>query len=882
MRLERLLAKLALMWRSVVRSRDVERELDDELRDHVERRIADHVARGVARPEAERLARAGLGGLEQVKERCRDARGLRLLQTVAQDLRYGARALRRDAGFTVVAILTLALGIGANTAVFSLVDGILLTPLPFAGAERLVGVTGRYPAGAFAALRRDAESLDVGAYVEGQWAVVKGAGDPTRTATARVSAECFTLLGVGPAAGRVFRRGEDVAGRDRLVVISHALWQQRFHGDPSVIGRFLELDGERREVIGVMPLDFRFPSAATDLWIPLGIDEGQPSKYWAGDFMPVIGRLRPGRTIDDGRAEIRLFQSRIADAFPWRMPPDWNQDISLVPLHEAMVGPVRPRLLILLAAVLVVLLAACANVANLSLSRAIARDREIAVRVAVGAGPGRIARQLLTESLMLASLAGCAGVLAGTQMLAMLKAVLPADTPRLLDAGLNWRVLMAAAVLSLGTGCVFGLAPVTRTLRVRLRSALEAGGRGASAVGVRWRAAFTIAQVACAVLLVVAATLLVRSLWSLSSADPGFRATGVLTASISPPEAQCATADRCVAFYRDLESRLSGSPGVEHVALVNTLPLAGVVAKRSLELEGYQPGNDADPLFWLHTSTPDYFTVMGIRVETGRDFTDSDRTGARVAIVSASTARRFWPGAPAIGRNIRFIGESRWWQVVGVVADVKAHNLTHAYPDWIDGVVYVPYGTAATLEDGRIPAEMTLTLRTRGDIAPDGAVLEGIVAALDRGTVVGPVRPMQSVVADAVAAPTAVASLLSTLAAVALTLGAIGVYGVLSFLVAGRTRDFGIHLALGATPRMLCWMVVREGGVLCLGGTLIGLAGSLVLMRWLSTELHGVTPTDPLSYLAVVSAMAVVTAIACWVPTRRAMRVNPLVAIRDA
>jgi putative ABC transport system permease protein len=881
--LERLAAMLALKWRSAAKRRDVERDLDDELADHLERRIDDFVRRGVARPEAERLARAALGGVDQVRERCRDARGLRFVETLTQDLRYGVRALRRDTGFTVVAVVTLALGFGANSAVFSLVDGILLTPLPYPGADGLVSATGRYPAGAFAALRRDAQSFQAAAYVEGQWVVLKGAGDPTRTSAARISSELFTVLGVRPALGRAFGRGEDEAGRDRLVVLSHALWQRRFHGDPSVIGRFLELDGVAREVVGVMPRDFRFPSASTELWIPLGIDAAQTSRYWGGDFMPTVGRLGPGRTIDEGRAELRVFQARIVGDFPWRMPPDWNQDISLVPLQEALVGPVRPRLLILLAAVLVVLLTACANVANLSLSRAIARDREIAVRVAVGAGPRRIARQLLTESLMLTLVAGVVGVLVGTQLLSVLKDVLPSDTPRLLEAGLNWRVLLATGLLAALTGCAFGMAPVARTLRVRLRSALEAGGRGGGAtVGARWRAVFTVAQVACAVVLVVAAALLVRSFWSLSSADPGFRVGDVVTASISPPETRCAEPERCVAFYRDLEARLATSPGIERVALVNTLPLGGSVAKRSLQLEGYRPGNDTDPLLWLHTVTPAYFDVMGMRVESGRDFTEADRTGARVAIVSASTARRFWPGASAIGRHVRFIGEPDWRQVVGVVADVKAYDLTRAYPDWIDGAVYVPYGSAATLEDGRIPSEMALVMRTAGD-APDSMPGVGrVVAGLDRAIVVGQMRPMRDVVSDAVAAPAAITSLLSTLAAVALTLGAIGVYGVLSFLVAGRVRDFGIRLALGATPRALCWMVVREGGSLCAVGTLIGLAGSAALMRWLSTELHGVTPTDPLAYAGVVSTMALVSIIACWVPTRRAMRVNPLVALRDA
>jgi putative ABC transport system permease protein len=882
MPVERWLSVLRLRWQSLTRRRELDRELEDELRDHVEARTGEHIAGGAEPAEARRRALAELGGLAQVTERCRDTRGLALVESLVQDVRYGARALVRDIGFTSVAILTLALGVGANLAVFSLVDGILLAPLPFPAPERLVSVTGTYPQGGFAALRREAQSFDVGAYVEGQSLVMKGSGEPVQVMGARVSAEFFHVLDTAAALGRTFRASEDLARQDGVVVISHRLWQQRLRGDAGVIGRFVEVDGIPREVVGVMPPTFRFPSARTELWVPLGINEGEVSRYWGGHFMPVIGRLRPGATLGAAQAEIGGFQARVLELFPWRMPDDWNNDVTVVPLRDALVGPVRPRLWILVAAVLAVLVTACANVSNLSLTRAMARDREFALRLAVGAGPGRIARQILTESAMLASAAAVAGVVLATQAVAIARRLLPADTPRIDEVHLSWRVLAAAAVLAMAAGLAFGLAPAVRSIRLPLRGALDAGGRGGgAAVGRRWRGALTIAQVACAVLLVIAAGLLVRSLWTLSRADPGFRPEQVQTVSIAPGPALCAEPGRCLAFYRELETSVQSAPGVVGAALVNTLPLTGAVAKRSLELEGYRPPDNGAPLFWLHVVTPGYFKVMGIRLEAGRGLAEGDRTGARVALVSASTARRFWPDGGAIGRHVRFVGELHWHQVVGVVADVRAHDLSRTQPDFIDGVLYVPYGPAATLEDGAVPTTMTLAVRTALDATQTAAAVRGAAGPAGGDVVIGEARSMRSVVAEAVAAPAAIASLLTSMAAVALALGAIGVYGVLSFLVAQRSRDFAIRMALGASPGALCWHVVKEGGTLVLAGTVVGVVGAAGLMRWLSSELHGVTPTDPTTYAGVIAVMAAVSLLACYVPTRRAMRVDPLTTLRQ-
>ena len=495
MRFEHWLYTLPLRVRSIVRRRQVDRDLDDEIQYHLERQVEDRVAAGMDRDEARREVLRGFGEVVRAKEQCRDARGVNAIDSILKDLRYAARVLRRNPAFTVVAVLTLALGIGANTAVFSLVDGILLARLPYAAPEELVSITGTYPNGGLAAMREEVRTVDVGAYAEGHWFTLKGDGEPMRAAGTRVSAELFSILGVEPALGRWLRPGEDLAPRDHYVILSHQLWTTRFKRDDTIVGRFIDLDGILREVVAVMPASFQFPSSRTQLWVPLGLDPGNAVRYWAGDFMPVVGRLRAGAAIPQANADIRVFQSRIFDRFPWRMPRDWNQNVGVVPLQEAVVGGVRTRLLILISAVALILISACANVANLSVSRAIARRREIGIRTALGAAPRRIARQLLTESVLLASLGGVVGLLFATQALAVLKVALPADTPRLAEVQLNWRVLLFTAGLSVLTGCAFGLAPVLHALRLRLRTVLDSADRGGGrSVAAPLRAALTIAQ----------------------------------------------------------------------------------------------------------------------------------------------------------------------------------------------------------------------------------------------------------------------------------------------------------------------------------------------------------------------------------------------------
>jgi predicted permease len=881
---ERWLHMLPLRWRSLAGGRQFDRDLDDEIAYHLEQQVEGLVANGVDRDEAWRTVRRSFGGVERAKEECRDARGISTIDAVWQDVRYALRTLRRAPGFTAVATLTLALGIGATTAVYSLVDVVLLSHLPYAAPDQLVSITGPYPNGAFAAMRNELETMNVGAYADGHFFTLTGRGTPVRLAGARVSAELFSILGVAPAMGRWLHAGEDASPNDRFAILSHGAWRARFGSEPHILGTSIELDGQPHEIVAVMPASFEFPSRRTEVWVPLGLDPRNTVRYWAGDFMPVVGRLRPGASLADAHAEIRIFQSRIVARFPWQMPADWNKDVSAIPLHEALVGDVKTRFLIMLAAVAAVLVIACANVANLSLSRSASRRREIGIRTALGAAPRRVAQQLLTESVVLALLGAIAGVLVAAEGLSILKVVLPPDTPRLMEAHVSWRALLFAGGLAILTGCGFGLAPVAQALRARLDGAFDSGSRGSGGtVAAPLRAALTVAQVACAVLLLIAAGLLVRSLWTLSQSDPGFDADQVVTARISPAESICDTADRCLTFYRELERQVQAAPGVQGAALVNTLPLTGEVAKRSVVLEGYTvPAGNAAPLFWLHAVTPDYFKVMDIRLEAGRAFTRADLTGRpAVAIITGATARRFWPGQDPIGRQVRFINERNWHTVVGVVADVRGFDLARSVPGWIDGAMYVPHGPNATMEDGRIPSAMAVVINTSIDSRRTASMLEGITSQASGPVVVDAVRAMKAITADAVAAPAATTSVLVTVAGLALALGCIGVYGVLSFLVSRQTREIGIRLALGARPSDVFWLVIREGAALCAVGILIGIGGAVAVTRWLASELHGVNPTDPVTYAAVAAAVALVSMGACAVPTRRAMRVDPLIVLRE-
>jgi predicted permease len=698
-----------------------------------------------------------------------------------------------------------------------------------------------------------------------------------------VSAGLFSILGSRPELGRTFYPGEDIPGQDNFVILSHALWAEKFGSNPLILGQSIELEGESRQVIGVMPTEFRFPSPKTQVWIPLHNDPRNTIHYWADDFMPVLGRLRPGSTMEQARTEIRMFQSHVGALFPWPMPAAWNADVSVVPLQNGMVADVRTRLLLLLGAVALVLMIACSNVANLTLSRAATREKEISIRSALGADRMRITRQLLTESVLQALLGGSLGLLFAKEGLALLKLVLPPDTPRLADVQMDWQVLAFTGGLAILTGFIFGLAPALHSSRTTLTVPLKSGGRGPTGpVSQRLRGSLAIAQVAFAVMLVIAAGLLIRSFWALTHVDPGFRSEHVLSARIAPNQSFCNDAARCLTFYRNLLDQVRTSPGVAETALVNTLPLGGRVAKRSLDVENYRPaaGQDLSPLFWLHVVTPDYFRVMGIPLLSGRTFVDADVSGEPVAIVTAATARRYWPNQNAVGKHIHLLDDKSWRTVVGVIADVRAYDLQQSIPRWMSGTAYVPYNSSATLEDGRMPSEMTIVVRSTLDESQAAAMLHQAVAGLNHEVPVSEVKTMGAVVSDSVSTPRSTTILFAAFAGLALTLGIIGIYGVLSFLVANRTQEIGIRMAMGAQKMDVLRSVMGEGAKLSVTGIGLGMAGALALMRVLSGELYGVAATDPPTFLGVGILVAVVAMTACYVPARRAMRVDPVVALR--
>jgi predicted permease len=871
-------------WQRFVDKSRAEKQLDSELRFHIEQQIADYIAAGIPPGEARRRARCEFGGLDQVKDDCHEARRGYLIETLIQDVRYGFRMLRKNPGFTVIGALTLALGIGANTAIFSLVNGVLLRPLPFPHGDRLVSVTGTYPKGAFAEMRKQLRTMDVAAYYEGYELNLTGLGDPVRLNGTVVSAELFSVLGVRAQMGRTFRPGEDLSGRNSFVILSYGLWQRRFAGDPSIVGHSIDLEGVNREIIGVMPAGFRFPSRQTDVWIPLDMDPRNQAHYWAGDFMPIVGRLRPGATLEESRVEIRVFQAYAMTLFPWPMEPTWNKDVSVEPLQTAMVGDFRDRLLLLLAAVALVLLIACANVANLTLSRAATRGKEIALRTSLGASRGRIVRQLITESIVLAALGGILGLLFAWSGLSVIRAALPADTPRLAEAGIDGRVLLFTGVLVMVTGLVSGVVPALQSARAEITESLKAGGRGSAVfVSRHWRKGLVVVELGLAVLLVSAAGLLIRSLWTLSHMNPGFGLEHIVTARITPNEIFCNDRGKCDQFYRQLVEELRAIPGVSDTAVVNTLPLDGRLNKRSAHLEGYFPApGEPDPLLWQNVVSADYFPLMRIPLLRGRGFTNSDSAGTPlVAIVTENTARRFWPNGDALGKHLEPDGDKEWYTIVGIVPDVRAYDLRHAAPRWIDGTIYIPYGPKVTLEDGSMPAEMTLVVRTSGDASQIGKAIRDVAFKLNPEAPVSELKTMPGVVSEAMSAPRSAMYLFVAFAALALVLGVTGIYGVISFFVGQRTREIGIRMALGARRRDVLKMIADEALSLTIRGVAAGLVAAIALGRLLGSLLYGVSATDPLALGGVALLFLFVALVACYLPARRAMRVDPVVALRE-
>jgi len=879
------LRSLFIRIRSLFARQRAESDLDAEMQSHLALHIEDNLRRGMSPQQARREALMKLGGVEQTKELYRDRRSLPLLETLFQDLAFALRTLRKNPGFAAVAILTLALGIGANTAIFSLVNGVLLRPLPFANPDRLVSTTSYYPKGPFVVMRQHSRTMDFAAHTDLTEFNLTNVDSPVRLSGSSVSSNWFSVLGVRPELGRTFRDGEDQPGKSNLVILSHSLWQRRFGADPNIVGHSITLDGQPHEVVGVMPPEFRWPSPKTDLWVPLTLDPRDIGDYWGASYMPMIARLRPGATLEQARVDLTELRPQILAAYAWRMPDDSFKKSTVVTLHEAIVGDVRARLVILLGAVGLLLLIACANVANLLLARAATREKEIALRTALGAGRWRIVRQLVTESVLLSVLGAVLGLGIAYYGLSALKSTLPADTPRLASVAVDSRVLAFTAILAIFTGLLFGAMPAAGASRVDLTKALKTGGEKSGTAKHGLSSGLIVAEVAIAAVLVISAGLLVKSLWKLSNADTGFQREYILTARITPNQSFCSVSGRCQAFYEDLLNRVRALPGVKDAAAADGLPLSGIWETIPSNIENLTtPPGAHVPMLMERVITPDYLRIMRIPLLQGRGFTaaDAGESSQRVALISKSTAEHYWPGQDAIGKHIKPRWLNNWWTVVGIVGDVREATMTQDVPEWIDGEMYTPFGPHSVAGRGpeTTPAEMTLLLRTTDDRLQTGTDLQSVVAELNRDVPVSQVETLSGWVSDAVAGPRSTASLFSIFALLALALGAVGIYGVISYSVAQRTREIGIRIALGARRQEVLLLILRQSARLAFVGIAIGIICAFFLTRLMASLLYGVGAADPATYFGVSVLLAAVAIAASYLPARRAMRVDPVVALR--
>jgi putative ABC transport system permease protein len=858
--------------RALTRQGRFESELDEELRFHLEMETAANVERGMSPEEARRAALLDFGGVEKVKEDCRDEDRLRWIETLAQDLRYGARLLRRSPGFTAAAVLTLALGIGANTAVFSVADAVFLRPLPFAEPERLAAVWLHGPdhsvsQASFVELREASRSLaDVAAY--SAWGfTLTGSGEPEMLKGARVSANLFHLLGARPALGRMFLPEDGEPGRGKVALLGNGLWHRRFGADPKVLGRTITLNGESHTVIGVLPPDLHFPSREfSDLWLPLTIDPA--AEDFKVGYLTLIGRMASGVTAAQATEEVRAIARRITE----REPDDDEESAPVVvPLQTELAGDLRPVLLVLLAAVGSVLLIACANVANLLLARASVRRQEIAVRLALGAGRQRLLRQLLTESVMLGVLGGATGVLLALAGIGPLAEGVTADSPQLTEAAVDGRILLFALGISLAAALLFGLVPALRSSAPDLQGTLKEGGKSGSAnpARQRLRSALVVAEIALALILVAGAGLLIQSLWRLYNVDPGFRAEGVLSFRLSPAFQGEDTAPR-LAYYESVLERLAGLPEVEAAGAVHLTPLGGNNWNPSLRVEG-RPGEALPSVDW-RVATPGYFETLGIPLHAGRPFNSSDREGAPgVALVNQTFARRLFPGESPLGKRVNtfFEGKDNWVTIVGVIGDVKHHALASA----AEPEMYRPYAQYPT-------TGMTVMLRASSDPLRLVPAVREAVWAVDADVPISEVAPLEEVVARSVARQRSVTVLLAVFAGIALLLGAIGIYGVMAYAVAHRRHEIGIRLALGARQGQVLRLVLGQGMILAVLGLAVGLPATAAATRLLESLLFGVAPADPFTLGGVALLLGVVALLASYYPARRALEVDPVQALR--
>jgi predicted permease len=880
-----VLTLLTRSWHRILfrwRREQLDSELAEELEFHRQLKQAENHRAGLTLPAAAELSHRQMGNTTIVQEECRDMWSFLRLERLLQDLRHAVRMFGRTPGFTAIAVFSLAVGIGGNAAMFSLVDKLLVRPLPYLEPDRLIRITGIYPRAAVAFFRQQNRTMEVAAVGAGSELNLTGEGEAIRVFGCTASANLFAVLGAPVARGWGFGPGEDSPGRDGVAIISDSLWKNKFGGDSTIIGRVIRLDGINREIVGVMPPSFSFPSSRVQVWVPMRLDPSNFLEYWAGEFVPFVARLRPGATVQQSQADIRAAVEQFRKTFPYPMARDWNADAAAIPLKQDVVGDIRGKLIILLSSVGIVLLIACANVASLLLSRATARRKEIAMRMALGAARLRIVRQLLTESVLLAAIGGGLGILIGMSVLSIFKSLLPSSTPGLAQVAIDWEVAGAVAALVLFTGLAFGMAPALSAAQIDLAESIRTGGqRSTATVWTRLRSWLIGAEVALTVVLVVSAGLLTRSLYIMSEASPGFRPEHILTVRISPNQSSCAQRPACTALYESLLERTRGIPGVADAAVANTVPMDGGLPTLAVDVEGHPKSVDHPaPVLWAGAISPDYIRMMGIPLLAGREFTAADGpNSAGVLLITASTAQRFWPGENPIGKHIKTAGEAQWRTVVGVVGNVRQISRSKDLPDWIPGALYMPYAQSV-LEDGQIPAAMTLLVKARAGSERPGSVIRSLAEELDPNAPVGQVQSLEEIVSLSISNFSSTVRVFLSFAAAAILLAAIGIYGLVSYWVTQRTYEIGVRVAVGATRQRIVSMILTQGLRIALYGIAVGVLAAFVLTRYLASLLYGIAPTDPLTFTAVTILILGVATTATAFPAWRAACIDPVKSLR--
>src|SRR5262245_37291950 len=860
----------------LLRKDRIEQEMEDEMRFHLLMRTRENIERGMRPDEAELEARRRFGNVGRIKDLARDITGGGFMETLLQDLRYGARMLLKQPGFTVVAVITLALGIGANTAIFSVVNAVLLRPLPCEDPDRLVYIWNAHQQGSpegsslpdFVDWREQSRSFELMAAATDRTFNDTGVGEAERLNGVAVTADFFPLLSIRPAFGRSFLPEEDRPSAPGVVIVSNGLWRRRFGSNPDVVGRSITLNGKDHTVVGITAPDLWLPGGA-DLWVPLAMDPSGVRRR--NDFLQVVGRLKPGVSLDQAQAEMNVISARLEQQYPGANS-GWRAE--LVQLREVLVGNSRGMLLTLLAAVGFVLLIACVNVANLTLARAATRGREIAIRAAFGAGRSRLVRQLLTESILLALLGGAVGAIFAIWGIDALRGMDTRIILRSSEINVDSRVLGFAVLLSLATGALFGLAPALQISRLNLNDALKEGGRAGSMSGARrLRPALIVAEVAFSLILLIGAGLMIKSLYRLLNLDAGFNRENLLTAQLALPQMKYSSDQQVATFYQRLIEGVRGAPGVVAVTAVSPLPLGGIGSFLAFGIAGRPAAApDATGDASVFSVGDRYIETMGIPLLFGRPLTEQDSQGGpNAALINQSFARRYFSGQDPIGQQVTFDrpqnANAQWITIVGVVADIKQHYAmeTEVYP-----AIYVP----------RALPSMTLVARARDNPLSLVSAVRSEVKKLDRDLPVYNIRTMDQVLGSTLGLERFTVFLLSVFAAVALALAAVGIYGVMSYAVSQRTREIGIRMALGARRSDVLTMVIGQGIKLALAGVLIGLGGTLALTRLMKPLVFGVSATDPLTYVTIVSLLTLVALFAALVPARRATKVDPMIALK--